>query len=102
MTTNTATPTVSIRDQQGGLNVPLNLDLALNTPGQVIEHLMNEQRILRQAPGGEPLAYKLARGGVELTPDEPLGNQGVQPGDVLELLKINTKGAASAETLWLG
>jgi hypothetical protein len=86
------TPTVTIRDSAGSLNVPLNLDLSTHTPQQVIDHLLAEGHIMAAAPGGGPLTYKLAKGTTELVRDQPLGAQGVQPGDALELISINTKG----------
>ena len=84
--------TVSVRDRVGQLNVPLNLPLEATTAQDVIRHLQGENHIMSRTPEGVDLVYKLAHAGVELVPDQPLGKQGVQPGDELDLLTINKKG----------
>lgn len=83
---------VTIRDQAGRLNVTLDLDLDSHTPQQLIDHLLAEGHIMRAAPNGEPLSYKLAKDGNVLVPDQPLATQGVKPGDAVELLTVNVKG----------
>ena len=92
MTAPAMTPTITIVDQMGVLDVPLELDLASTTPQAVIDHLLAEGQLVDRSGAGEPQIHRLARGTEPLIHDQPLGQQGVQPGDELTLITKLVKG----------
>lgn len=88
-----ATSMITIRDKIGSFEITLNLDPAIHTPQQIIEHLLNEGHINRTTPDGQTLTFRLATSsGQEIGQDEPLASKGVTPGDTITLLSKFTQG----------
>lgn len=84
-------PAITIQDPTGEI-AQLALDVNDYSAQDVLNHLFQEGMLMRTSPDGHALIYKLAYGGTTLASDGSLGSQGVKPGSVLELMRVNEKG----------
>lgn len=88
----TNTGMIRVQDQNGTIDVELRLSLDDYTPQDIVKHLVDDGFLLASAIHDDAVTYKLALGNTPLEPSEPLGSQGVSPGDSLTLLRVNKKG----------
>lgn len=84
-------PAITIQDRNGEI-AQLALDVNDYSAQDVLDHLFQEGTLRRTTPDGHALVYKLTHNDIALAHDTPLGSQGVKPGGVLELVRVNEKG----------